>query len=515
MIDLIGKAAQAGRELWRARWIGMGVAAAVAAASMVAVLAMRDRYEASARIYIDTQSVLKPLLAGMTVQPDVEQQIRMLARTLISRPNVERLRANPQIGWESMDPQDQARDIEPLMQKIKIVPSGGGNIYSISLRDTDPARAQRVVETLVSMFVNASGTDKRRNSEEARSFIDGQIAEHEAKLAAAENALKEFKLRHFGVAGVSNQDYFSRMSALADEVGKTRLELTAAERARDALKRQLAVESPRVMADPSMAGPGPAPTDTEVRLQVQRRQLDELMRRYTDFHPDVLATRETIAQLEVQRRAEVAAQERRDAASPAAGNNPVFQRLRISLAEADAQVASLQVRLGMQQRSLDEVRARANLVPQVEAELAQLNRDYDVIRRNYEQLVTRRESASLGVKIDASMPIADFRIVDPPRAAPMPVMPNRLAMAMLGLLAAVASGFGAAWVAAMLKPRVMGAAQLAALTGRPVLGTVSLRLDASGVASQWADTRRLLTVAGGLLVVQFAWIAWIAMRSRL
>lgn len=514
MIDLIGQAAGVGRELWRARWTGLAAAAVVAALFAVAVLAMRDRYEASARIYIDTQSVLKPLLAGMTVQPDVEQQIRMLARTLISRPNVERLRASREIGWDSMSAQAQARDIEPLMQHIKIVPTGGGNIYSISWRDTDPERATRLVGTLVGLFVNAGGSDKRRNSEEARSFIDREIAEHETKLAAAENALKDFKLRHFGVAGVSNQDYFSRMSALADAVDKTRLELSAAERSRDALRRELAVESPRVMADPMLAGPGPAPTDTEVRLQLQRKQLDELLRRYTDQHPDVAVTRENIAALETQRRAEVAAQQRQDALNPAAGNNPVYQRLRIGFAESEAQVAALRVRLGIQQRSLDDVRALANKVPQVEAELAQLNRDYDVIRKNYEQLVARRESATLGVKIDESMPIADFRIVDPPRAATMPVMPNRLAIAMLGLLAAVVAGVAAAWLKVRLQPRVHAATQLAALTGRPVLGSVSLRLDRQAIAFARADTRRLVTLAAGLLVLQLAWIAWVALQSR-
>jgi polysaccharide chain length determinant protein (PEP-CTERM system associated) len=515
MIDLIEKVTGVGRELWRARWIGLMAAAITLALFLAVALTMRDRYEASARIYIDTQTVLKPLLAGMTVQPDVEQQIRMLARTLISRPNVERLRAAPDIGWDSLAPEARERDIEPLTQKIKVVPSGGGNIYSISYRDTDPARATRLVETLVTMFVSSSGTDKKKNSEEARTFIDEQIAQHEQKLSKAENALKEFKLRHFGVAGVSNQDYFSRMSTLLDEVNKTRLELSGAERSRDALKQQLAAESPRLMVDPTLVGAGVQLTETEIRMQTQKKLLDDLMRRYTDVHPEVVNVREQIAGLEAQRRREVEDQARKDALNPAAGNNPVFQRLRIGYAESEAQVAALRVRLGLQQRALDDVRSQANKVPQVEAELVQLNRDYEVIRKNYDQLVARRESASLGVKIDESMPIADFRIVDPPRAAQMPVMPNRMAIAALGLVSALLAGIAAAWLAVRLKPKVHRSNQLALITGRPVIGSVTLLTNPGSVSLARADTRRLIGVSAALVVAQVAWLAWIAIQSRL
>lgn len=516
MIDLIEKAASTGRELWRARWLGLYVAWGIAALFVALVLVMKDRYEATARIYIDTQTVLKPLMAGMAVQPDVEQQIRMLARTLISRPNVERLRASETIGWDKMDKAAQERDIEPLMTGIKVTPSGGGNIYSISYRDTDPGRAVRLVDTLVTVFVSSSGSDKRKDSEDARNFIDQQIAAHETKLAAAENALKDFKLKNFGIAGVSNQDYFSRVSALQDDVNRVRLELSAAEQSRDALRRELQNESPRVMSDLPNGISGLPPAEVDVRLEAQRKQLDELLRRYTDEHPDVVNTRRTIAQIEAQRRAEHEARARVEAGKPpAAGNNPVFQQLRISLAAAEANVASLRMRLGVQQSRLDEVRSQASRVPQVEAELAQLNRDYEVIRKNYDQLVSRRESASLGVKIDQSMPIADFRIVDPPRTARMPVMPNRIAVALLGLIAALAGGIGAAWLYVRLRPTIVAANQLRQVSGRPVVGSVSLQVGREQVERMRSSGRHLMLGGAGLLAIQLAWLAWVALNSRL
>ena len=92
---LLGRASWAMRAVARHRGLAFGIALAVALLSAALITTRPDRYEARARVYVDTQTVLKPLMAGLTFQPDVDQQVRMLARTLISRPNVERLVAMP------------------------------------------------------------------------------------------------------------------------------------------------------------------------------------------------------------------------------------------------------------------------------------------------------------------------------------------------------------------------------------------------------------------------------------
>jgi len=79
------------KRMWQYRWAGLLVSWVVGVVGAVVVFVLPDRYEASARIYVDTQSILKPLMAGLTVQPNVEQQVTILSRTLISRPNVEKL----------------------------------------------------------------------------------------------------------------------------------------------------------------------------------------------------------------------------------------------------------------------------------------------------------------------------------------------------------------------------------------------------------------------------------------
>ena len=535
----LSQAKDAMRALWRSRWLALGVAWGVSAVLSLGVLTVKDRYEASARIYIDTQSVLKPLMAGLAFQPNIDQQLSMLARTLISRPNAELLRAAPEVGWDDTasqgDPVRRAAEVESLMKAIKMAPGGTGtNSYTLSYRDTDPQRAERVVTQLVKMFV-ASGSDtKRKDSQDARHFIEEEIREHEAKLVASEERLKDFKLKNFGVTGVSSQGYFTRMSSLAEEVDKLKLEFSAAEQSREALKRELASEAPQLPAPPpapgQLAAPAPVPaplvSEFEPRLEGMRKQLVELLRRYTDEHPDVVSTRRTIAQLEVQKRQDLEARAEARAKAIAiegpkgptamaalAGTgptNPVFQQLRISLAAAEANVASLRVRLSTQQSRLAETRALANRTPQIEAEFSQLNRDYDIIRKNYEQLVSRRESASLGVKIDETNPLAEFRIIDPPRTSPSAVLPSRLSLALAGALLAIAAGVGAALLRDKLRPVVSTPKGLRELSGRPVLGSVTLALGPMGLRAQRAATLGLAAGVGSLMLAQLGWLAWVA-----
>lgn len=492
--------------MWQRRWLGMAAAWAAALLSMLAVtLLVRDRYEASARVFVDTQTVLKPLMSGLAFQPDVDQQVRMLARTLISRPNVERLISSPRAGLQNLSPADREKTIDRLTREIKVLPSGDANLFAITYRDINPQRAQILVDELVALFVSSGVTDKQRDSEQARRFLDDQIKSYEAKLMESENRLKDFKLRNFGLTGTSNQDHFARLSASTEEVNRLRVELQAAAQARDALRRELSQEDPTMPVEAMLPGMAPVQTDTESRLDAQKRQLDELLRRYTDQHPDVMAARRTIAQLEQQRKAEQDAR-RSDGKRGPAPTSPVFQRIRVSLAEAEAKVASLQGQLSAQQSQLEQARAMAGRMPEVEAEFSQLNRDYTIVRKNYEELVARRESASLGEKIDLTTKVADFRVVEPPRVSPTPARPSRMLVAILGVLASIAAGFGVAFGLTQVFPTVQDARSLREIGGRPILGSASLVINPLTSDAVQRANRLFFGLVGLFLLVNVCWL---------
>ncbi|HEX6707554.1 MAG TPA: XrtA system polysaccharide chain length determinant [Albitalea sp.] len=513
MDQLIQQVLEIVRAMWRRKWIGVAVAWAVGIAGAIGLTLVPNRYEASARVYVDTKTVLRPLMRDLAVEPDIDQTLGLLARTLITRPNVELLMRKSNLDVEALSPLARDRTVEMLMREIKVAGSGRDNVFNFSYRDTNPDRARLVVQNLVSLFLESDTGAKRRDAEQARGFIDEQIKNYEARLTEAENRLKEFKLKNMGIADSGGRDYFARMSALTDEMGKLTVELRAAEQSRDALKRELSGETANLLPElPS--GPVVGVSEYDTRLDAQRRQLDDLLRRYTDLHPDVIATKKLIARLEEQRQQELEARRRAEAAKPkTASGNPVMQQVKLALAEAEANVAALRVRAGDMQARLGQLRASASKVPQVEAELAQLNRDYEVIRRTYETMVARREKASLSEDVDATRS-AQFRMIDPPRTAPQPVFPNRLGLAPLVLLAALAAGVAAAFLMVQLVPTFDNSRLLRNATQRPVLGSVSMLVNDGMLRRARKELFAFSSALGGLLVVAGIWIVWVSMNTR-
>lgn len=493
--------------VWRHRWLALSVGWLVALASVVAIPLVPQRYEAKALIYVDTQSVLKPLMAGLAYQPDMDQQVRMLAQTVISRPNLEALVDRADIGLlgngRGGSPSPAAREaaLAQLTKQIKLSPGDTG-LYTISYRDPQPERAHRVVTAMLNLFVNSSTQDTRRDSENASQFIAEQIATYEGKLVEAESRLKEFKIRNVGVLGLSNQDYIARNSAISDELQKLQSDLQAAEMARDSYRNQLGGADMAPVTDTS---------EIDTSLAAAHKQLDELLRRFTEDHPDVASTRQMIARLE-SRRAQMASASPPPAADKrqaALGSSLVYQRMRVSLAEAEAEVASLRSRVLAERQRLEQIRTVAGRVPQVDAELAQLNRDYDVIRKNYEQLVSRRESASMGVKLDESTRLADFRIVEPPRVEAKPVFPGHTQLALIAVAASLLAGLLAPLLADKLQPTFEDVRALRDFTDRPVAGTIVRSIGVERPRGARLALAGYGLALSALIAFHAGWLAWV------
>lgn len=491
--------------VWRRRWLAVAVSWTVALLAVAVIPFVPQRYEAKALIYVDTQSVLKPLMAGLAYQPDMEQQVRMLARTVISRPNLEAMldRGDLSLGGPVPAASSPAREalLTQLTQRITLT-AGESGLYTISYRDAVPERAQRLVEATLDLFVNSSSSDTKRDSENAKKFIADQIASYEAKLVEAEGRLKEFRVRNVGVLGLSNQDYIARTTELGNEIAKLESDLRAAERSRDAYRRELAGED---------LVPAVDLTEVEAAIGAAQKQLDDLLRRFTDSHPDVVAARQVLARLEARKRQQMsgAGQTGASKLQAAAATSPVYQKLRVSLAEAEAQVAGLRSRVAAERSRLEQLRSVAGKVPQVDAELAQLNRDYDVIRKNYEQLVARRESASIGVKLDESTRLADFRVVEPPRVDDKPVFPGHLSLSLMAVAGSLLLGLLAPLVADQLHPTFEDVRTLREFTGRPVVGTVVRSPGTAALSGGRVSMAGFTLSVVTLLLFNAAWVAWI------
>jgi polysaccharide chain length determinant protein (PEP-CTERM system associated) len=510
------------RAMWKYRWRGLFSAVAVAAVSAIVVFAIPKKYEATARIFANTDSILKPLMAGMTVQPDINQRVAMLSRVVISRPNVEHIIQATGLDEKVKTQEERERLIDQTMKVLELQQLAGGrnsNIYVVKFRDANPERAKHVVDLLVSMFIDTSKGGGETDSEAAKAFLEEQAALYEGKLRDAENRLKQFKLRNIdGTASVEGKDYFAQMTIVGDQLSQAQLQLREAENSRDAFRRGLAGEdlAGAPAAAVVAAGNGDSVVDIDARIDAQKRILDGLLQRYTESHPDVVGARRVIRELEEQRQRLV--ENYRKAGVPliqSTSTGPrASEQIKVSLAQAEANVASLRARVAEFSARHRQLRDMARRMPEYEAELAQLNRDYEVHKKKYEDLIQRRESANISGDMQAVSGVADFRLVDPPRVTPGAVFPDRPLMLLASILISLAAGAGVMFASKEMRPCIFDRNQLRATTNLPILGVVSLVANDQMRLEARNDLRRLLKAAGALLAAYSVLVATLAFLAR-
>lgn len=481
------------------RWHAVVITWVVALIGWAVVLRLPNQYEASARVYVDTQSILKPLLSSMTTVPNLEQQVMFMRRTLISRPNVERLMRMVDLDVKAKDTKEHDKIVDELMSQIKVTGTERDDIYTLTYVADNPKLGKDVVQSLLTIFVEGSFSGKKQDSEKAVQFIDDQIKTYEEKLAAAENSLKEFKLKNLGMLpreGGGSGDFGGQLLQANDQLSQAKLELAEAEQARNAIRHQIDGEPAKpgtVTVDPALVDP-----ELEARIATAQKNLDMLRLQYTEQHPDVIANRRLLDQLLAQK-ADLAKNKKRSL-DPGASYSPMLQQLNVALSQAEARVASMRARVAEYENRAARLRSQSTTAPEIEAQFAQLNRDYTVNRENYQKLVERRESARLSGDLSSATDMLTFRVIDPPTVPNHPSGPNRLRLFSLVFAGALVAGLAVAFLMSQLRPTFLSQSTLRDVTGLPVLGSIGM----NWTPEQTVKRKRRLVALGGSVLLLFS-----------
>jgi polysaccharide chain length determinant protein (PEP-CTERM system associated) len=478
------------RSAWRFRWVALAAASIACVIGWLVVFALPDRYEAEARVFVDTRTALKPALQGLTTDQNVDAQINYVRQSLLEGPQLEQIAKETGVLPDSVtDPRNRARILDRLGDRISmtVVNAGSqgderstaGTIYSFHYTDGSRDRALHVVTTLLNTFVEQTLGGKREGSEHAQAFLEAQIKDYEHRLSTAEDKLAAFKKKNMGLMPSEQGGYFAQLQSEVDAVKKAETDLSIALSRRDELAKQL-------HGDTAISAAGASPTladgraasggDTLSRIQQAQARLDELLLKFTDQHPDVIAARATLDELKKRRAVELESLRRGDAsavASSGAGNNPVYQSIQTELNKEDVEIAALRRELAQHESTVAELRERLNSAPQVEAEFQQLNRDYDVNKAQYTALLESYQKARLGERADNAGSVR-FEVVLPPTAPIPPVWPRRTSLLGGIWIGSMLFGCALAYGLHLLKPIVSSVSAVNQLTTFPVLGVVNV-----------------------------------------
>jgi polysaccharide chain length determinant protein (PEP-CTERM system associated) len=497
------------RAAWRRRWLGIVVAWLVCIVGWAGTYTIPNSFESSARLFVDADAILTPLLRGIAADSASTTQLEILQRTLLSRPNLEKLISKTDLDLTLNGPSDRERLISRLASDIKVTPQTR-NLFTITYRDHSPKLAHDVVQTLLTIFIEAATGSNRLDMENARRFLERQIQSYEQQLRAAEKRRADFRVRYMELLPNDMNPNMSALEGARAQVTALSGKLQDAVSQRDALRQEVENTPPMLVAEAGRTANG------RTRLEEAQDALRALQLKFTDQHPDVIAQRKLIESLKAHPNDDLPVKANKadgagasDAESAGSTRrsvpNPVYDQLKIKLIEADTEVASLTRQRDQAQAAQDRLEKISREQPGLFAEYQNMDRDYNVLRKNYEDLLGRLQQANIAQAADTQADKVKLQVIDPPEVPRIPVAPNRPLLVTGVLLGGMAIGLGMTVLFSQFDRSFSSADDLRSL-GLPVLGGISVlgmapfRQRLMTVTRFGAAVAVLVMVYGGLMV---------------
>lgn len=499
----------------RFKWHAMILAWLVCVLGWIGVVLIPNTYESKAVLYIDTATVLRPLLADLAVNTDVMSEVRMMTEVLLSRPQLQRVVRETDLDLRAETEEDFEELLTTVRQRIQVSGTSARNAYNdknlftIKFEDKDPQTVYNVVQSLLDSFVDKSLGQNKADSIGAQDFIQDQVAQYEKRLAEAEQSLAEFKKANVGLMPSEGRDYYERLQIALDELEESQSEYNRVVKRRGALQKQIDGEEPTFGL---LAAPGSETAEVSSgneQVDLLEQELATLLLKYTEKHPRVVDLNnriEQIRRLQEQRDAQAGSQPTYSLDTDLVSMNsldlnPVYQSLKISIGEANAQLSELSEKIAGAQSRVAYLREMVDTMPEVEAQLARLNRDYEVNKTQHTALLKRLESARLSEEAEFRNEEIKFRIIEPPVVPLKPTGPNRYLFSTVVLLAGFGIGGAFAFLLNRINPVFNSTNDLREELQIPVLGSVSSYLSKDAKKELRQSTRRFSYAVIGLIAL--------------
>ena len=500
MGSLYDEARLALHSIWTRRWLALGVAWGLCVLGWLVVAQIPSRYESRARVFVQMQTLLPASMNGAAPPANDIDHIR---QTLVSAVNLEKVVRGTDLANTVANDRDVADRVAGLAANIK-VNAEGDNLFEITTTQPSPKLARTVTQKLIDIFVEQNLAGDRTQTAQSLRFLDAQLEARQKALADAEAKRADFQNRYLGsLPGTGS--IADRIGAARQQMAQVDGDLAAASSAVAAVGGQLSSTPATVAGVGAAPGMGPA----RARLAAINGQLaDARARGYTDAHPDVIALKGQLAAASAAARGEPAT------GGAAAGTpNPLYLSLQSMKAEKEAAAASLRIRKAQLQGDLDQLNAKLAVDPQVAAEQGRIERDYQVLKDQYDQLLTQREQINLRGAAQSQTDQVKFSVIDPPTTPRAPAAPNRLMLLTGVLLAGIAAGIGAAFAMGQLRQTFATAPKLERAADMPVLGAIG-EMVTRAQAERRARKLKLFAGGSGALAVAYALLLGVELLQR-
>jgi polysaccharide chain length determinant protein (PEP-CTERM system associated) len=461
---------------WRWRWIGIIVCWFIAIGGTAFVVLLPDQYESNASIHVDIDSALTPLMKNLAIQANVKDQVRMMKDTLLTTPNLAKVARSVDMDLQVTNDADEQALIEALRSRIT-VRARNRQLFDIAYSDMDPVRARDVVQSLLTIFAESNLGENREDIDNAQSFLQSQITQYEAQLTAAETKKARFLTENMGILS-DKISFGDRIRDARSAIREIDYKIAEANGVRDQLTGNLA-KTPKfntLESAPPVLINGQLVSSTYGQIQGERKRLDDLMIQYTENHPDVIASQKRLTLL-------IDRYEREQSGNQDTGEdtfvntskipNPVHEQLSMKLVDINESISILEQRRKTAVEIQAGLEANAERAPAIESAYRSLNRNYGVIKRNYEAMLVGLETTRVSKDMTAWTDTVQFKTVEPPQVPALPSGPPRLIFLGIVLLFSFGAGGGTAFLRSQMEDSFAIPSKLNEAFGLPVIGSIS------------------------------------------
>ncbi len=477
-------------------------------------------YRSETVILVEQQKVPEQYVVS-NVSADLQDRLQNMTQQILSRTRLlgimEQFNLYPKLRLHRTGDEMVEQMRKDIQVELVQAPNRSGNLtaFKVAYMSNDPLLAQKVTSQLTSLFINENLKTRQEQSAQTTQFLAQQLEEAGRGLAEQEAKVKEFKSQYLGQLPEQVQSNVQILAGLqaqlqqeADLLGKAKQQSVYLETLRtqwSSLETSLGTGS---------SANTPAALDQE--LARLRAQLTDLSSHYTDRHPDVRKVKDQIAKterLKTQMEAQVAAAPTSSEVAHRPSNAADVQALS-SRMEMESQIKGNKVEIENRQRAVQDLQkrigdyqARLNMTPVREQQMATLTRDYEQSRKNYEQLLAKRDQSGMATDLEKQQQGEQFRVLDPPNLPQKPYSPNRLKLDLVGLIAGLIVGAAVLAGAEMVDDRIHSKEELAAIVSAPVLSEIppltTAREQAQQMRQAWLQVG-LLSVLVVLVAAGFA-----------
>ncbi|HKN70072.1 MAG TPA: XrtA system polysaccharide chain length determinant [Terriglobales bacterium] len=472
-------------------------------------------YRSGTLILVEQPAVPEKYVVS-NIDSGIQQQLDSITQQILSRTRL--IRIIDSLGLYAEERKYASPDdlVEKMRKDIEIELVRGDDrklsAFNIYYANRDPKPAQLATAELANLFITENLEQRQKRSENTTSFLEDQLDQARAKLAAQEAKLRVFKDQHLGELPTQTQSNLQILTGLQNQVQANEDSLNRAQQ-QNAYLESL-INQYRAMdsgSKPAEGGPvGLA--EIEKELDQLKAQLADLTSHYTDKHPDVRKTREQIARTERMRERIVADMNNRSnapspaptAAKPLDPKSTPTLELESQLKANRLEIANREAEIKNEQSKIDQYQARLNMAPVMEQQYADVTRDYEQSKTDYESLLAKKNQSAMSTDLERTQQGQHFRMLDPPNLPVRPYKPNRLMLCGAGLAVGLVLGGGFAFGQEKLSGKIYSEREIKRLVPFDVIAEIppieSLQEQSSHRRGAWVAGAAAVVIVGFILL---------------